>query len=65
MGIKRKLESAGKRAYILTGDCFTPEKLLGLKIDVLINTACPRMRDDADLFGKVILKADDADELFR
>jgi 2-(3-amino-3-carboxypropyl)histidine synthase len=61
--IKRKLEKAGKLAYVLAGDHFTPEKLLGLKIDVLINTACPRMRDDAEQFGKIILNADDVDEM--
>jgi 2-(3-amino-3-carboxypropyl)histidine synthase len=61
--VKRKLEASGGKAYILAGGFFSPEKLLGLKIDVLINTACPRMRDDAGLFGKIILNADDVDEL--
>jgi 2-(3-amino-3-carboxypropyl)histidine synthase len=61
--IKKKLNAAGRKAYILAGDVFSPEKIMGLKIDVLINTACPRIRDDAELFGKVILNAEDVDEL--
>jgi 2-(3-amino-3-carboxypropyl)histidine synthase len=61
--IKRKLEKAGKKAYVLLGDCFTPEKLMGLKIDALVNTACPRLRDDAEQFGKVILKPEEVNEL--
>lgn len=61
--VKRKLEKSGKNVYILVGDYFRPEKLLGLKIDVLVNTACPRMREDAEQFGKIVLNADDVDEL--
>jgi 2-(3-amino-3-carboxypropyl)histidine synthase len=61
--IKKKLNAAGKKAYILAGDVFSPEKIMGLKIGALINTACPRIRDDAELFGKVILNAEDVDEL--
>lgn len=62
-GIKKKLKSAGKGVYILVADQLTPEKLIGLKIDVLVNTACPRMREDFEQFGKVILDPRDIDIL--
>jgi len=35
------------KAYILTGNELTPQKLLGLKIDCLVNTACPRLIEDS------------------
>jgi 2-(3-amino-3-carboxypropyl)histidine synthase len=61
--IKRKLVKRGKKVYMLAADQLMPEKLLGLKIDVLINTACPRIREDAEQFGKVILNPEDVGEL--
>ncbi|NIO21546.1 MAG: diphthamide biosynthesis enzyme Dph2 [Candidatus Aenigmarchaeota archaeon] len=61
--IKERLEAKGKNAYILVADQLTPEKLIGLKIDVLVNTACPRMKEDFEQFGKVILDPRDIDIL--
>lgn len=60
---KEKLKSIGKDAYVLVADQLTPEKLIGLKIDVLVNTACPRMREDFEQFGKVILNPEDVELL--
>jgi len=62
--IKRKLEKSGKKAYILAADQFTPEKLLGLKIDVLIDTACPRLAEDSEQFKNMILDYEEVGELF-
>ncbi len=61
--LKKKLLNAGKIAYILAGDCFTAEKLLGIKTDVLVNTACPRLREDYEHFNKVILSMEEVDAL--
>jgi 2-(3-amino-3-carboxypropyl)histidine synthase len=61
--IKEKLKFIGKNVYILVADQITPEKLMGLKIDVLVNTACPRIREDASLFRKVVLNPEDVDLL--
>ncbi|UCC92092.1 MAG: diphthamide biosynthesis enzyme Dph2 [Candidatus Aenigmatarchaeota archaeon] len=61
--VREKLKSKGKNAYILVADQLTPEKLIGLKIDVLVNTACPRMREDFEQFRKVILDPEDVDSL--
>jgi 2-(3-amino-3-carboxypropyl)histidine synthase len=61
--IRERLESKGKKAYILVADQLTPEKLIGLKIGVLVNTACPRIREDFQQFGKVILDPEDLELL--
>jgi len=47
--LKRKLERQGKEVYILAMDEITPEKIEGLKLDGLINLACPRIATD-DVF---------------
>ncbi|NIP40202.1 MAG: diphthamide biosynthesis enzyme Dph2 [Candidatus Aenigmarchaeota archaeon] len=61
--VRKKLRSEGKNVYALVADQLTPEKLIGMKIDVLVNTACPRIREDFEQFGKVILDAEDIDLL--
>jgi 2-(3-amino-3-carboxypropyl)histidine synthase len=55
---KKALEKAGKRAWILVGDGITPDKLLGLDVEVLVNTACPRMREDWKAFKRTIIDAE-------
>jgi 2-(3-amino-3-carboxypropyl)histidine synthase len=60
---KRRLEKIGKNAWILVAGELTPDKLLGLQIDCLVNTACPRMREDSGLFKKPILDPDDLEKL--
>ena len=44
--LKKKLEARGKEVYIFAMDEITPEKLMGLKIDFLVNTSCPRIGVD-------------------
>jgi len=44
--LKKKLEKEGKEVYILAMDEITPEKIEGLKLDALINCACPRIGMD-------------------
>lgn len=61
--IKRLLEKKGKKAWILTMDRITPEKIMGIKVDCLVNTACPRLAEDSGMFGKLILNAEDAGTL--
>jgi len=56
--IKKRLESKGKKAHILVMDEITPEKIEGIKVDCLINTACPRITDNRAGF-KLIINADD------
>ena len=42
----KELRSAGKEAWVLVMDFLAPEKLLGLKLDALVNVACPRIDED-------------------
>lgn len=44
--IKKKLEQAGKEVFVLAMDEITPEKLEGLKLDIVLNFACPRIGTD-------------------
>jgi len=45
-GLKKKLENKGKEVSILAFDNFKKEKIEGLKFDVLLNLACPRLDDE-------------------
>jgi 2-(3-amino-3-carboxypropyl)histidine synthase len=60
---KKHLDGSGKKAFFLVANMITPDKLLGMKIDVLVNTACPRIAEDGRMFGKTILDFDDAMEI--
>mgnify|MGYP001596864331 CR=1 FL=1 len=44
--LKKKLEDDGKEVYMLAMDEFAPQKLEGLKLDILISFACPRISSD-------------------
>jgi len=60
--IKNKLESDGKKAYILAFNEIKPEKLEGFDLDCYINTACPRIViDNRTDFKKPILNLDEID----
>ena len=43
--LKKKIEEKGKKAFILSMDEITNERLMGIKCDAFINTACPRIAD--------------------
>lgn len=55
--LKKRVEKTGKKAYIFVMDCINNEKLMGLKIDFFINTACPRIAEDN--FSKPVMNASD------
>jgi len=44
--LKKKLENKGKEVSILAFDEFKKEKIEGLKFDILLNLACPRLDDE-------------------
>lgn len=51
--IEKKLK---KEAYILAGDEITQDKIMGLKLDFLVNTMCPRVgTDDTERFEMPML----------
>jgi 2-(3-amino-3-carboxypropyl)histidine synthase len=57
--LKKKLESEGKEVYILAMDEVTPEKIEGLDLDFLINTACPRIGiDDLERYSLPMVNLD-------
>ena len=58
--VKKMLEKMGKEVYILAMDRIDPEKLEGLRLDFLINTACPRIgRDDISRFKIPLVNLED------
>lgn len=60
--VKKILEQRHKKAYLLIMDEMTNEKLLGIRADAFINTACPRIVDNK--FEKPMINADDIELLF-
>ena len=61
--IKKVLESKGKKAWILVFDEITPEKIMGLGLECLVNCACPRITEDVGLFKKPVLGPEDVEKL--
>ncbi len=59
----KALRSSGRDTILITADMLTPEKITGMGIDVIVNTACPRIYDDQKAFGAIILQPGDAAEL--
>jgi 2-(3-amino-3-carboxypropyl)histidine synthase len=60
---KKMLKTKGKKAWILVMNEITPEKLMGLKLDCLVDCACPRMAEDFKMFKKPILTPEDLEKL--
>ncbi len=61
--LRKKLQAKGKKTFIISADMLTPEKILGMGIEVLVNTACPRIYEDQVLFGIPVLDREDIREL--
>lgn len=56
--LKNKIENLGKKADIIAADFLSPEKILGMKFDILVNCACPRIEDDL-VFREPVINADE------
>ncbi len=54
----QELRSAGREAWVLVMDFLDPAKLLGLKLDALVNVACPRIDEDR-AFAQPVLNPSD------
>ena len=61
--VRNMLDSLGKRSWILVMNEITPDKLLGLKLDCLVDCACPRITEDFKMFKKPILYPEDVVKL--
>jgi len=56
--LKKKFEAQGKRAYVFISDTINTNDLLNFpQIECWVNTACPRMVDDQELYNKPIVNA--------
>jgi 2-(3-amino-3-carboxypropyl)histidine synthase len=62
--IKLKLEQSGKEAFLIVMDEFSSDKLLGIKVDCWVNTACPRIAiDNRTNFGQPIVNVDELNSM--
>ena len=58
IALKNELESRGKKAFIFVSNIIKKEYVMGMGVDCLVNTACPRIVDDD--FGVPIVNLEDA-----
>ncbi|MFH0954721.1 MAG: diphthamide biosynthesis enzyme Dph2 [Candidatus Micrarchaeota archaeon] len=57
---KKTIEKQGKIAIILAGDLVKPEYVLGIKVDCMVNTACPRIAtDDYNNYSAPVISLDE------
>jgi 2-(3-amino-3-carboxypropyl)histidine synthase len=62
--LKKKLKNKGKAAFIIAFDEIMPEKLMGMKFDALVCTACPRIAiENRTDFSRPILNPDELEEI--
>ena len=52
---KKILEEANKETYIFVSNEIIASSLYNFNVDCYVNTACPRIIDDTELFGKPII----------
>ena len=55
IALQRKAVAKGLDAYLIALDEITEDRLLGFKVDVFVNTACPRVAEDFVRFKKPVL----------
>jgi len=54
--LKKRIEGEGKKAVIVAMNDFSPEKLMGFKLDAYVSTACTRIAiDDAAVYEVPVL----------
>lgn len=63
ISVKNQLKEKGKNAWLLVMSEITESKLLGLKIQVLVNCTCPRIQEDFSLLKKPILNPEDINQI--
>jgi 2-(3-amino-3-carboxypropyl)histidine synthase len=60
--MKKEIEKRHKKAYVLIMDEVRDEEMMGLGVDVFINTACPRLLDNE--WSKPVINATDVERIF-
>lgn len=58
-GLKALLEKKGKTTIIIVGNVFRSEELGNFSVDCFVTTACPRLVDDYEVYGKPIYSLED------
>ncbi len=62
--LKKELEAVGRKAVIVVANEFSPLTLTNFtEFECYVNTACPRIADDVEAFGKPILNPDMVKEM--
>lgn len=63
--LRKRIEDSGGEAHIFVMDEITPQKLRGIDVDCLVNTACPRISvEHRTDFGVPILNPREAEDIF-
>lgn len=57
--IRDKLEKREKKVLLIVGDVFRADELMNFDVDAFVTTACPRLVDDWEVFGKLVYSTDD------
>jgi 2-(3-amino-3-carboxypropyl)histidine synthase len=60
LAARKHLEAEGKDVILISAGTLSPDKITGMGIEVLVSTACPRMRQDRKLFGMLIIGPEEA-----
>jgi len=53
--LKKMIEAAGKEAIILIYNTINPQDLINFRLDCYVNTACPRIAMDTEMYDKPLL----------
>ena len=54
--LRKKIEAKEKKAFIFVSDLLNPDFLLGVQVEAIVSTACPRIAlDDSSLFRQPIV----------
>lgn len=61
--VRNKLKAKGKQAWILAMNEIMPSKMMGMRLECLVNCACPRLTEDFRQFRMPMLNPEDVDEL--
>lgn len=61
--LANKIRDAGAKAEVVVANNLDPNSLNNFMFDAFVNTACPRIADDQELFGKPVLNPDMLEEV--
>jgi 2-(3-amino-3-carboxypropyl)histidine synthase len=63
--LKKEIEEHDREAFIFVSDFVKPEYIIGVKVDALVSTACPRIAfDDSTYFKQPLLSPSELSMVF-